>query len=56
MFSVNTPSLEGELKLLTLTKKVHDLTQITRLYTVFDITGDEAMAINSFRQLAVATA
>ncbi len=27
----------GELKLLSLTKKVHDLLQITKLYTVFDI-------------------
>ena len=26
----------GELKLLNLTKKVHDLLQITKLYTVFD--------------------
>src|SRR5438105_5347310 len=32
----------GELKLLNLTKKVHDLLQITKLYTVFDITDDEA--------------
>ncbi|HEY6937897.1 MAG TPA: STAS domain-containing protein, partial [Terriglobales bacterium] len=27
----------GELKLLNLTKKVHDLLQITKLYTVFDV-------------------
>ena len=32
----------GELKLLNLTKKVHDLLQITKLYTVFDILDDEA--------------
>ncbi|HWR37131.1 MAG TPA: STAS domain-containing protein [Clostridia bacterium] len=38
----------GELKLLNLTKKVHDLLQITKLYTVFDIKDDEAVAINSF--------
>lgn len=38
----------GELKLLNLTKKVHDLLQITKLYTVFDIKDDEAGAINSF--------
>src|SRR5262249_30168780 len=31
----------GELKLLNLTKKVHDLLQITKLYTVFDIKDDE---------------
>ena len=38
----------GELKLLNLTKKVHDLLQITKLYTVFDIKDDEAVAIKSF--------
>src|SRR5580658_2673499 len=31
----------GELKLLHLTNKVHDLLQITKLYTVFDIKDDE---------------
>ncbi len=38
----------GELKLLNLTKKVHDLLQITKLYTVFDIKDDEAQAISAF--------
>jgi anti-sigma B factor antagonist len=38
----------GELKLLHLTAKVHDLLQITKLYTVFDIKDDEASAIGSF--------
>ena len=38
----------GELKLLNLTKKVHDLLQITKLYTVFDVKDDEATAIGSF--------
>jgi anti-sigma B factor antagonist len=38
----------GELKLLNLTKKVHDLLQITKLYTVFDIKDDEPTAIQSF--------
>ncbi|HET8636845.1 MAG TPA: STAS domain-containing protein [Acidobacteriaceae bacterium] len=38
----------GELKLLNLTKKVHDLLQITKLYTVFDVKDDEASAISSF--------
>jgi len=37
-----------ELKLLNLTKKVHDLLQITKLYTVFDIKDDEAQAVASF--------
>jgi anti-sigma B factor antagonist len=38
----------GELKLLKLTKKVHDLLQITKLYTVFDIKDDEANAVQAF--------
>src|SRR5450432_4811691 len=38
----------GELKLLNLTKKVHDLLQITKLYTVFDVKDNEATAIKSF--------
>ncbi|MDP9268440.1 MAG: STAS domain-containing protein [Acidobacteriota bacterium] len=38
----------GELKLLNLTKKVHDLLQITKLYTVFDVKDDEVTAIGSF--------
>jgi anti-sigma B factor antagonist len=38
----------GELKLLNLTKKVHDQLQITKLYTVFDIKDDEATAIKAF--------
>jgi anti-sigma B factor antagonist len=36
-------------KLLKLTKKVHDLLQLTKLYTVFDIYDDEASAIASFK-------
>ncbi|HTG29167.1 MAG TPA: STAS domain-containing protein [Methylomirabilota bacterium] len=38
----------GELKLLHLTKKVHDLLQITKLYTVFDVHSDEVTALRSF--------
>src|ERR1700694_4246328 len=38
----------GELKLLKLTKEVHDLLQITKLYTVFDVNDDEAGAVKSF--------
>jgi anti-sigma B factor antagonist len=37
------------LKLLKLSQKVHDLLQLTKLYTVFDIYDDEATAIGSFR-------
>jgi anti-sigma B factor antagonist len=39
----------GELKLLNLTKKVHDLLQITKLYTVFDVKDDETSAVKAFR-------
>ncbi len=39
----------GELKLLNLTKKVHDLLRITKLlYNVFDVKNDEATAIAAF--------
>ncbi len=39
----------GELKLLNLNKKVTDLLQITKLYTVFDIHNQEAQAVASFQ-------
>lgn len=39
----------GELKLLNLTKRVVDLLQITRLYTVFDVQNEEWTAIHSFK-------
>jgi len=42
----------GELKLLNLTRKVHDLIQITKLHTVFDIKDDEATAIQAFSRSA----
>jgi anti-sigma B factor antagonist len=38
----------GQLKLLGLNKRVKDLLQITKLYTVFDVHEDEAGAIRSF--------
>lgn len=37
------------LKLLGLSKKVNDLLQLTKLYTVFDIYDDEASAIASYK-------
>lgn len=42
-------NVEGEMKLLHLTKRVHDLLQITRLFTVFDVQSDEEAALRSFR-------
>jgi anti-sigma B factor antagonist len=38
----------GTLKLLGLTKRVQDLLQITKLYTVFDVHEEEAHALRSF--------
>jgi anti-sigma B factor antagonist len=38
----------GQLKLLNLNKRVKDLLQITKLYTVFEVKEDEADAIRSF--------
>ncbi|MCC6858770.1 MAG: STAS domain-containing protein [Bryobacterales bacterium] len=38
----------GQLKLLGLTKRVRDLLQITKLYTVFDVHETEASAVRSF--------
>jgi anti-sigma B factor antagonist len=38
----------GHLKLLNLTKRVKDLLQITKLYTVFDVHDSEVSAIRSF--------
>jgi anti-sigma B factor antagonist len=46
----------GSLKLLNLTKNVHDVMQITKLYTVFDIMDDEAAAVRSFGPSSAATA
>lgn len=38
----------GELKLMHLTKRVIDVLQITKLYTVFDIKDDESSAVAAF--------
>ena len=46
---------QGELKLLNLTNKVHDVMQITKLYTIFDIMNDEGAGVKSFGQSAAAT-
>ena len=39
----------GELKLLNVNKRVHDLLQITKLHTLFDVKEDEAAAVMAFR-------
>ena len=43
-----TKNRGGQLKLLNLTKRVQDLMQITKLYTIFDVYDDERKAITSF--------
>jgi len=40
---------QGELKLLNLTKKVNDLLQLTKLFTVFDVYTEESTAVRSFQ-------
>jgi len=44
----------GQLKLLNLQKKVDELLQVTKLYTVFEAFTDEAAAIRSFQAKAAA--
>ena len=39
----------GQLKLLNLTKKIHELLQITKLLTVFQVFEDEQAALASFK-------
>jgi anti-sigma B factor antagonist len=38
----------GDMKLLNLTKKVRDLLQITKLFTVFEVFTDENTALRSY--------
>jgi len=45
-----TRSLEGQLKLLHLTKRLHDLLSVTKLLTVFETFDDEKRAIDSFAE------
>jgi anti-sigma B factor antagonist len=42
-------NLGGTVKLLKLTKRVRDLLQITKLYTVFEVFEDEGEAVRSFK-------
>jgi anti-sigma B factor antagonist len=41
--------LGAKLRLLKLTKKVHDVLQMTRLYPFFDVYDDETLALESFK-------
>lgn len=42
----------GSIKLVSLTKRVGDLLQVTKLLTVFDVHNSEGEAIESFRKAA----
>ncbi len=42
----------GQLKLVDVSKRVHDLLQMTKLYLVLEIDADEASAMQSFRAAA----
>ncbi len=42
----------GTIKLASLTKRVGDLLQVTKLLTVFDVYDSEADAVDSFRKAA----
>jgi anti-sigma B factor antagonist len=44
----------GTIKLASLTKRVGDLLQVTKLLTVFDVYNSEAEALDSFRKGAAA--
>jgi anti-sigma B factor antagonist len=44
----------GDVKLLNLSNKVADVMQVTKLYTLFDISNDEAAAVKSFGPPTVA--
>lgn len=51
---VSVTSKGGNIKLLNVQKRLHDLLQITRLYTLFETYEDEATAVASFSQSAKA--
>jgi len=46
----NVTNQGGQLKLLNLTKKLHELLAITKLLTVFESFENEAQALQSFRK------
>ena len=49
-------SAEGALKLASLSQRVGDLLQVTKLVTIFEIFDDEQAAVNSFKKGAAAFA
>ena len=53
---VSVRKMKGDLKLLKLTNRVHDVLQITRLHSIIDIMDDERLAIESFGPAITTTA
>ena len=45
----------GALKLLNVTRNVHNIMQVTKLFTIFDVMDNEEVAVKSFRQSFAAT-
>jgi anti-sigma B factor antagonist len=45
---VSARKLDGEIKLLNLTKQCHELLQVTKLHTVLDSFDNESVAVKSF--------
>ena len=45
---VSVRKLNGEIKLLNLSNRCHDLLQITKLHTVLDVFDNESTAVESF--------
>ena len=39
----------GKLKLMKLTRRVHDVVQLTKVYTLFEVFEDEDTAVRSFQ-------
>jgi len=54
--SASTRKAGGQMKLVNLTHRIDDLMEVTRLYTVFDISSDEAAAVKSFDRTTAAGA
>ena len=46
----STRNQGGQLKLMNLNKHVHNLLQITKLYTIFEVAEDEESGVASFYQ------
>jgi anti-sigma B factor antagonist len=49
---ITARSAGGTIRLASLTKRVGDLLQVTKLLTVFDVYDDERQALDSFREAA----